>query len=311
MAPAVFAAAGPTVSGADSKEFNMLIRKALIGVLALTAAGAQAPDPGRGRGRFGALPAPLFDGGARFLGAEPGRPGHVVKNAPYSADVITETTQGLPDGNHIRQSSTVHVTRDSEGRTRSEQSLRTLGGLAPNANLPQVVFINDPVTSTNFALNPASRTATRSTWERPPAADRPMMRRPEPGATPNATKPGRGFRRGGTDPNLKTESLGRQTMEGVAADGTRNTQTIPAGQIGNDQPIQVVTEIWYSQELQTAVLSKRTDPRTGETVTRLAGVSRAEPPHTLFEVPADFKVTETAPRSGRGPGSRPGAVNAK
>lgn len=280
----------------------MLIRKALIGVLAVTAAAAQAPDPAHGRGHFGPAPTPIFDGGARFLGAEPGRPGRVVKNAPYSADVITETTQVLPDGNYIRQSSTVHVFRDSEGRTRSEQSLHTLGGLAPNANLPQVVFINDPVTSTNYALNPASRTATKSTWERPAAADRPALRRPESGASPNATDRSvvRGFRRGGTDPNLKTESLGRQTIEGLAADGTRTTQTIPAGQIGNDQPIQLVTEIWYSQELQTVVLSKRTDPRKGETVTRLASVSRSEPPHTLFEVPADFKVTETANRPSRG-----------
>jgi hypothetical protein len=284
----------------------MLIQKALIGVLAVVSASAQAPDPVRGRGHFGPPPAPLFDGGARFLGAEPGRPGRVVRNAPYSADVITETSQTLPDGNHIRQSSTVHVSRDSEGRTRSEQSLRTLGGLAPNANLPQVVFINDPVASTNYALNPANRTATRSTWNRPAAAGRPMMRRPESGASPNATKPGvdRAFHRGGTDPNLKTESLGRQTIEGLAADGTRTTQTIPAGQIGNDQPIQVVTEIWYSPELQTVVLSKRTDPRTGETVTRLASVSRSEPPHTLFEVPSDFKVTETVGRPGRGPAAK-------
>lgn len=281
----------------------MLIRKALIGVLALTRVIAQAPDPARGRGHLDPPPAPLFDGGARFLGAEPGRPGRVVRNAPYSADVITEATQSLPDGNHIRQSSTVHVSRDSEGRTRSEQSLRTLGGLAPNANLPEVVFINDPVTSTNYALNPANRTATKSTWDRPVGAGRPMMRRLGPGGNPHATIPGpdRAFRKGGADNNLKTESLGRQTVEGLAADGTRTTQTIPAGQIGNEQPIQVVTEIWFSQELQAVVLSKRTDPRTGETVTRLASVSRSEPPHTLFEVPADFKVTETVSPRGRGP----------
>jgi len=282
----------------------MLIQKVLIGVLAVAAANAQAPDPARGRGRFGNSPAPIFDGSARFLGAEPGRPGRVVKNAPYSADVITETTQVLPDGNHIRQISTVHVSRDSEGRTRSEQSLHTLGGLAPNANLPQVVFINDPVTSTNYALNPASRSATKSTWNRSAVADRPMMRRPESGAIPNASNTVRGYRRGGTDPNLKTESLGRQTIEGLAADGTRTTQTILAGQIGNEQPIQVVTEIWYSPDLQTVVLSKRTDPRTGESVTRLASVSRSEPPHALFEVPPDFKVTETAGRPSRAAGAK-------
>src|ERR1700710_2329991 len=129
----------------------MLIRRAVVGILAAAAAIAQAPDAGRGRDRFAPGAAPIFEGGARFLGAEPGRPGRVVKNAPYTADVITETTQALTDGNRIRQSSTVHVARDSEGRTRSEQSLRTLSGLAPNANLPQVVFINDPVASSNYA----------------------------------------------------------------------------------------------------------------------------------------------------------------
>src|SRR5579871_1886645 len=138
----------------------MLIRQVLIGVLALFAANAQAPEGGPGRGRFGPGPGPIGDGGARLLGAEPGKPGRLVRNAPYSGDVITETTQVLPDGNHIRQSSTVHVARDSEGRTRSEQSLRTLSGLAPNANLPSVVFINDPVVGVNYALNPGNRTAT-------------------------------------------------------------------------------------------------------------------------------------------------------
>src|SRR5882762_10154610 len=101
----------------------MLIRTIITGLLVLAAANAQLPDSGRGRGRFGPDGPPLFDGGARFLSAEPGRPGRVVKNAPYSADAITETTQTLPDGNRIRQSITVHLYRDSEGRTRSEQPL--------------------------------------------------------------------------------------------------------------------------------------------------------------------------------------------
>ena len=96
--------------------------------------------------------------------------------------------------------------------------------------------------------------------------------------------------------NVKTESLGRQTIEGVLADGTRTTMTIPAGQIGNEQPIQIVSETWYSPELQTVVLSKRFDPRSGETTFRLTNVTRGDPPRTLFEPPAEFKVTE----SGRG-----------
>ena len=81
-------------------------------------------------------------------------------------------------------------------------------------------------------------------------------------------------------------------ISGVPADGTRTTVTIPAGQIGNAQPIQIISETWYSPDLQITVLSKRSDPRSGERVFQLNSLSRAEPPSTLFVVPADFKVTE-------------------
>ncbi len=94
----------------------------------------------------------------------------------------------------------------------------------------------------------------------------------------------------GNRANTKVESLGRQTIEGVAAEGTRTTTVIPAGEMGNEQPIQIVSERWYSAELQTVILSKRNDPRTGETITRLSNITRAEPAHSLFELPADYKV---------------------
>jgi hypothetical protein len=97
----------------------------------------------------------------------------------------------------------------------------------------------------------------------------------------------------------KTESLGHQTIEGVQTEGIRTTTTIPAGQLGNEQPIQIVTETWYSADLQMVILFKRTDPRSGETVTRYANISRTEPPHALFEVPADYKVTDSAGRGAR------------
>src|ERR1043165_152671 len=105
----------------------MMIRKNLIGALMLVAAAsAQQPMP-RGRG------GPCGPGG-RFIGAEVGMPGRVVKNAPFSAEIVTETTQALPDGNRIKQSSSVRIYRDSEGRTRREQSLNNLNGLAPNSS---------------------------------------------------------------------------------------------------------------------------------------------------------------------------------
>jgi hypothetical protein len=267
----------------------------LMGVLALAGTMAAQP-PDRGPRGWGG-PAGL---GGRFLGAEPGMPGRVVRNAPYSAEIVTERTQTLSDGNHIKQTNTVHVSRDSEGRTREEQSLQNLNGLTGNANLPQVVFIHDPVANAAYALNVNDKTATRSAFHRQgltpaQAGQGPMARR---ALGPNALG-GSGLSHPNAQ-NVKTEALGRQTIEGVQADGTRTTLTIPAGQMGNEQAIQVVTETWYSSDLQTVVMRKHSDPRSGETVTRMMNVSRVEPPQTLFTVPVDYKVTDQ-PRPGRGP----------
>ncbi len=254
----------------------MSIRVLTIGLLVTALAWAQ---PGSGRGKGGPE--------AHFLGAEAGMPGPVVKGAPYSADAITETVQMLPDGNRIRQTNTVHVDRDSDGRTRREQSLSGIGGMGA-ADLPSVVFINDPVSGVNYALNPRDRAATKTVWE-------------QGGRNPGRGEPGRDMGRGPAmvrmervhGPNVKTESLGKQLFDGVPADGTRTTLTIPAGEIGNEQPIQIVSESWYSPDLHTIVMSRRTDPRNGETTFRLSNLTRAEPPRTLFELPADFKVTES------------------
>jgi hypothetical protein len=84
-------------------------------------------------------------------------------------------------------------------------------------------------------------------------------------------------------------------VEGVEAEGTRSTITIPVGHIGNDRPIEVVSERWYSPELQVVVLSTHKDPFAGENVYRLTGISRTEPPLSLFEVPVDFRITEERP----------------
>jgi hypothetical protein len=95
--------------------------------------------------------------------------------------------------------------------------------------------------------------------------------------------------------NARTESLGKQNIGGVEAEGTRSTVTIPTGEIGNERPIEIVSERWYSPELQTAVMTRHSDPRTGETVYRLTNISRTEPARSLFEVPADYTVKEGPP----------------
>ena len=91
---------------------------------------------------------------------------------------------------------------------------------------------------------------------------------------------------------VNTEDLGSQTMEGVFVTGVRTTSTIPAGQIGNEKPITIVTEVWTSPDLKTIVYSKRSDPRMGEQTFQLTNISRAEPDPSLFSVPADFKIVE-------------------
>ncbi len=94
-----------------------------------------------------------------------------------------------------------------------------------------------------------------------------------------------------------TESLGSQTMEGVVVNGVRTIHTIPAGQIGNDGPISIVTEVWTSTDLKTIISSKRNDPRMGEQTFRLTNIVRAEPDPSLFTVPADFKIVDGGPQT--------------
>lgn len=251
--------------------------RAMLVLLLAAGALAQGPPPQGGRRGFG-----RGEPGARFVGAEAGMPGRVVKNAPYAAELVTESVQTLPDGNHIRQTSSVKIYRDGEGRTRREQTVN-LNGLGSNSNMPQLVFINDPVSGLNYALNPKEHTATKSAWSR---GGGPGGRR---GNNPAARPREAGV---SVNPNAKTEDLGHQTMEGVAVQGRRVTTTIAPGEMGNDQPIVIVNETWYSQELQTMVLSKRSDPRSGDTVTRMTNINRAEPAHVLFEPPVDYKITE-------------------
>ena len=94
----------------------------------------------------------------------------------------------------------------------------------------------------------------------------------------------------------KEENLGMQVIEGVSAEGTRTTVTIPAGQIGNEQPIVTVSERWFSPDLQTVVMTKRSDPRMGTTTYRLTNINRSEPAASLFQIPADYKVVEPETR---------------
>ena len=93
-------------------------------------------------------------------------------------------------------------------------------------------------------------------------------------------------------PEFSRESLGTQTIEGVLAEGSRTTVTYPIGAVGNDRPITTVSETWTSPELKTVVLSKNSDPRNGDSITRLTNISRLEPDSSLFQIPSDYEIVD-------------------
>ena len=252
----------------------------------------------------------------------------LVKGAPYSAQAVTEQVQVLADGNRIVRRTTGSVYRDGEGRTRREQSINAVGPYAAAPGEPQqMIFINDPVAEVNYILDSKSRTARKMDLSGVTAARKKMvegakarseekagsgadqqkvperkveiargggfeMRTPGPGAVAIERSMGPVWVETNSK-NSKKESLGKQTVEGVEAEGTRFTVTIPAGEIGNEAPIFVVSESWYSPELQTVVMTKHSDPRMGENTYRLTNINRSEPPHSLFELPSDYTIKET------------------
>jgi TonB family protein len=240
--------------------------------------------------------------------------GKLVKGAPYSAQVVTEITQTLSDGNRIVNRTTASLYRDSEGRTRREQTLRTIGGFATAGDAPQMIFINDPVAQMSYVLDARTHVARKMPFFRfevrvAPPAEAGKTPNSSEGPTPpadrgegngnvyvNTSPPAEGGYRVeyfGGGKRAKAESLGKQLVEGVQAEGTRTTVTIAAGEIGNELPIAIVNERWYSPELETVVMSRQIDPRFGETVYRLTNIDRSEPDKSLFEVPGDYTVSGT------------------
>lgn len=247
-----------------------------------------------------------------------GAPVKPVTGAPYTARAVTTSTQTLADGNRITNTTEVSLARDSQGRTRREQKLNALGPWTTNES-GSLVTINDPVAGVTYTVHPDGKTATKFSHTQAHVAHGV----PSGGVALRSHAPAPVVATGGpatgntmvfvhaegssaaqgvaatfthasansrTAEEARAEDLGTQTIEGVTAKGKRTRIVIPAGQIGNERPIEVISESWYSPELQTVVLSKRTDPRTGETEFRLTNISRVEPSPSLFQPPANVNV---------------------
>lgn len=253
----------------------------------------------------------------------------VVKGAPYSGEAISESVQTLSDGNRITRSSTVKMFRDSEGRVRREGSTpaggsgygyATSGGVLSVYGMQDIVSIFDPVDGVRYTLNPKDKTARRfeannrltegavyvngqtlspsvkATVPVPMSDNAKRALEANAARTVEASVAARanvvvmpnmvtGMMSGG-----KTEELGSKTFEGVTAEGKRTVTTIAAGAIGNERPIEIVYERWYSKELDLIVYSRHSDPRFGEQTYRLVNINRSEPDRSLFSVPGDYKT---------------------
>lgn len=248
----------------------------------------------------------------------------VVKNAPFSAEAISESVQVLADGNRIVRSSTTKMYRNSEGRFRREMVNGTGGMFGTLYTTAPGVTILDPVAGQRFMLDQELKTARSAQLKIAPRIaikpdvpvgeaqravvaeklaqelkEKTITRIETRGQVVEELAVAAGSIRGEVRGDFtlmspkyetRTEQLGGQIMEGVEAEGTRMYTTIPAGAIGNERPIEIVYERWFSKDLQMTVYSKHSDPRFGEQTYRLTNIVRSEPDPSLFTLPTGYKV---------------------
>jgi hypothetical protein len=237
---------------------------------------------GRGGPGFGG-PGGFAGRGPGLLGAGPGSRTPVT-GAPYSATETVQRQQNLANGNQIVTKDQSVVYRDGQGRIRTEQTITPAASTGKPAYT--IVTIFDPVAGYQYILDSSTMIARQLTL--PPAG----------GARPN--RPDRPDRP--APPNVANTDLGTQVVNGVAAKGTQVTETIPAGAIGNAQPIQVVRVTWISSELKVPVQIKTSDPRFGSTDMELSNIAQTEPSASLFIVPAGYTIQQMGRGRNGGPG---------
>jgi hypothetical protein len=234
----------------------------------------------------------------------------VVKDSPFSAESVTEHVQTYQDGNRSVRKSTARLFRDSKGRTRREHTVTREGAnvVAPDGQPPRLIFINDPVDEIEYRVDTRAQTTQR---QEVPEGLRKARERAMGGgggdrdAPFSVLMPAGAARRGEAGeesepmPKPAREKLGRQTFDGVEAEGTRTSITIPAGVMNTERPVEITHEEWYSPELKMIVMMRHVDPRFGETTFRLTNVSRGEQDRALFYPPDGYKVVNPMMRGPR------------
>lgn len=251
-----------------------------------------------------------------------------IRNAPFSADVITEYDRTLDNGGHIHRESRGKIWRDSLGRMRTENQ----SAVQFASEKSDRITINDPVQQVIIYLYPRNKVATVCHFgdanSQPPAVlaksskpkDKATVRAggqpgigngpadtlgvpPVPtgqGNTANTSIPsaGEGQSKSGSgtftnSAGATTVPLGSKTIEGSSATGTRTTRTINPGRMGNDRPIVSISDTWVSSDLKITVLTETDDGQAGHSTTKLVNIVRSEPNPALFQIPADYAVKES------------------
>ncbi|MGB8887001.1 MAG: hypothetical protein WCC87_09785 [Candidatus Korobacteraceae bacterium] len=245
---------------------------------------------------------------AQMIGASPTGPlppnvpviPTTIKNAPFSAVVITQYDRVMGSGNHIHRETRGRVYRDDQGRVRTETEFATPGG----EQLLRVTIM-DPLQHTVIHLDPRNKVATVTHTGQTVASNEsalpprhgislgvtPITESGQPAGPPTRIQTDHSAANAGAA--VKTANLGSKSIEGVDTVGTKTTRTIAAGAMGNEQPIVSVTDSWYSRDLQIVVLNETDDGQSGHNSMKLIDIVRAEPNSQLFLIPQDYSVKES------------------
>lgn len=250
-----------------------------------------------------------------------------VKNSPFTAEEVNESVQTLADGNRIVRSSTGKIYRNSEGRIRRDITGGVGGLLGTTYSVGSGVSIVAPTIGQKYLLDSelktariieleknakelavvSGRLATQAERSDAIAKLKTELEARDKSSAPAVVTGGvsglysttiAGAGQGGvvaysslntSKYESRTEELGTRDFGGFSAEGTRKVTTIPAGAIGNERPIEIVYERWFSKELELVVHSKNSDPRFGEQTYTLTNLIRTEPDPSLFSIPTEYR----------------------
>lgn len=210
---------------------------------------------------------------------------------PFSGTVKTTFEQKLPDGNSIHAVTRTHQARDSMGKTRAEFAQSCERGQDGQLQVVASISVNDPAnkTSMNWTVNSDTMAKVVRIFHQ----NEMPVKRPTPAELLERQKLAQA--RQPSREEFRTENLGTKTINGVSAQGTRRVRTIPAGEEGNELPLEVIDETWSSKQMGLTLMIIRDDPRQGRTTAEFEELNLAEPDPALFAAPTGYKVEEVHP----------------